>query len=286
MSKKISRLFLFAAALATLSGLGGCTTLETRHDAAQDLAATTQMHKRSIDAAPFILTVYERVNQTGGVATIYIEGDGLAWLSKSNPSLNPTPTNPVALALAAKDNAPNVIYMARPCQYSGLNTAKPCPAEYWTSKRFAPEVLRAMSRALDEIKARHNLRHFNLVGFSGGGAIAALLTARRNDVISLRTVAGNLDHARLNHNHNVSQMPGSLNPVDIAPAIAEIPQHHFIGALDKIVTPDIYGSFRAAAGSSNCMRSDIVKNASHEKGWIEQWSALLKRPIDCQVQTP
>lgn len=285
MTKNTFRLFSFVAALATLSGLGGCNSLDVRHDAAQNLATTAQMQKRLINAPPFILTVYERVNHKGGVATVYIEGDGLAWLSRSSPSLNPTPTNPVALALARKDNASNVIYMARPCQYSGLSRAKPCPAKYWTSNRFAPEVVRSMSLALDEIKTRYELQHFNLVGFSGGGAIAALLTARRNDVISLRTVVGNLDHARLNRNHNVSQMTGSLNPVDIASTIAHIPQHHFIGATDKIVTPDIYNSFRGAAGSSKCMRSSIIKNTSHEKGWVAQWPTLLKSPLDCHAQT-
>lgn len=281
MTVNIFRLFLFVAALLAPNG---CTSLETRHDAAQNLAAGAHMNKRVIVTDPFIITVYERVSQTSDVATVYIEGDGLAWLSRSSPSLNPTPKNPVALALAKKDNAPNVIYMARPCQYSGLSTTKPCPAQYWTSKRFAPEVLRSMSKALDEIKTRNKFRHFNLVGFSGGGAIAVLLTARRNDVISLRTVAGNLDHVRLNRNHNVSQMTGSLNPVSVASTIAHIPQHHFIGELDKVITPDIYGSFRDAARPSNCMRSSVIKNTSHEMGWVAQWPALLKASLDCRAQ--
>ena len=54
------------------------------------------------------------------MVNIYIEGDGRAWLNKNRPSLDPTPKNSLALKLAEIDPAPNVIYLARPCQYSKL----------------------------------------------------------------------------------------------------------------------------------------------------------------------
>lgn len=259
---------------------------ELRTETAKRLATPSFMLHREIRTEPFMLTAYERIHQKGTPATIYIEGDGVAWVTKKRPSLNPTPKNPVALHLATHDSARNVVYLARPCQYSGLTIEEPCDLKYWTSDRFSPEVINAMNAALDNIKRKYDIPQFNLVGFSGGGAIAALLTAQRDDVVSLRTVAGNLDHALLNRMHGVSPMPNSLNPVDIAAKIAHVPQHHFIGEWDDIVTPVIYDSFRAASGSSTCIRSSMVTKVDHETGWVNVWPEIMNAPLDCKADIP
>ncbi len=108
--------------IVTVLALSGCiaTTLPyMRAETAQRIAAPAWMLKRDISASPFILRSYERIHDRGGVANIYIEGDGAEYTSPSEWSENPTPKNPVALHLASKDNAENVIYIARPCQYTG-----------------------------------------------------------------------------------------------------------------------------------------------------------------------
>jgi len=267
-------------------GLGACylDAADMRLETAKRIAMPSFLLHREIKAEPFLLTAHERIHERGRAATVYIEGDGVAWVGKKRPSLDPTPRNPVALHLASRDNGPNVIYLARPCQFSQLTTEEACDMKYWTSDRFSPEVIQSMNAALDNIKRKYDIPAFNLVGFSGGGAVAALLTAQRGDVASLRTVAGNLDHVTLNALHGVSQMPNSLNPVDIAPQTATVPQHHFIGEWDEVVTPADYDSFRAAAGPSTCMRSSMVKEATHEKGWVDIWPELLKAPLDCMNQ--
>ena len=53
---------------------------------------------------------------------VYIEGDGYAWATTTDPSDDPTPINPLALRLAAVDDAPNVLYLARPCQFRPAGT--------------------------------------------------------------------------------------------------------------------------------------------------------------------
>lgn len=282
---KYSKFRNFCSATVLIAGLGlsGCyfDLQETRLETAKRIANPSFMLHRQIPADPFLITAYERVHERGKAATVYIEGDGVAWISKSTPSLNPTPRNPVSLHLASHDSSRNVIYIARPCQYSGTLSGAACDREYWTSDRFSPEVIHSMNVALNNIKGKYDIPEFNLVGFSGGGAVAALLTAERGDVASLRTVAGNLDHVLLNGMHEVSQMPHSLNPVDIAAKTADIPQHHFIGEWDEVVTPAIFDSFRAAAGSSSCIRSSMVKRVDHEDGWVNVWPELLAAPLDC-----
>jgi hypothetical protein len=253
-------------------------------DARIKLAASTAQGHLPIHgflgADTFILATYGRVAEPGATARVYIEGDGLAYMGRSEPSLDPTPTNPVALNLAALDPAPNVVWIARPCQYEKFSLTQ-CSQEYWTSKRFAPEVIAAYTRALDMLKTQYHFTGFELVGFSGGGAVAALAAAGRSDVINLRTVGGNLDHEAFNAYHQVSPMPQSLNPRDVAVKLAHLPQRHFTGAKDDIVPSLVYDSYARAAGPSTCLHHDIVEGVSHEKGWEAEWPQLLARPVSC-----
>jgi hypothetical protein len=272
----------FATLAATLA-LGACIadTVDMRIETAKRLAMPAFLLQRHIESRPFYLTVMERVYDKGGIANVYIEGDGVAWVSKRIPSLDPTPRNPVALHLAAMDKAQNVIYMARPCQYSKLLDQQACDPKYWTSDRFSGEVIFAMNNALNEIKQRYGFKKFNLIGFSGGAAVAVLMAADRDDVLSIRTVSGNLDHNRVNAMHDVSMLSNSLDPLTVAPKLANIPQDHFIGEYDQVITPAIYDSFRAAAGPSTCMRSFIVKGPDHENGWAEKWPQLMTAELNC-----
>ncbi|MBP6700397.1 MAG: hypothetical protein KA135_04085, partial [Halioglobus sp.] len=126
--------------------------------------------------------------------TVYIEGDGLAWVSSRRPSENPTPGDPMALKLALAQPAGNVVYLARPCQYVDTDTQPQCRQNFWTEGRFSEPVIRSTSDALDAIKKHYDSEAVSLIGYSGGGAVAVLVAARREDVRQIITVAGNLDH--------------------------------------------------------------------------------------------
>ena len=269
--------FLFLLSLLFLPACGTTSYVDEAHK----FSDKANFLNHPIKTKAFLLTSYERVHVHGGVANIYIEGDGRAWLNKKRPSLDPTPKDPIALKLTIQDPANNVIYLARPCQYTKTIDGSACDQKYWTSHRFAPEVLEAINAALDDIKQRHQITEFNLIGFSGGGNIAALLTARRDDVVSLRTVAGNLDHKTYNSMHKVSQMPQSLNAKDVAHQMPHIPQIHFIGSEDQIVPRQLYDSYKKASGLSGCVQSYVVDGVSHTKGWESVWKSLLNKSVDC-----
>ena len=245
-----------------------------RDETAKRTAAPVFMIPRNIPSEKFIIQAYERVHQKHHPATIYIEADGK------------TPTDPIALRLAAQDGGPNVIWLARPCQYNtkynaGAKGEKTCPTAYTTSKRFAPDIIETYHRVLDNIKSYYNIPSFNLVGYDGGAAIAVILASQRADIASLRTVAGNLDSKTL---ANVTKAPysaESLNPVDFAAGITNIPQRHFIGKLDSDMPPAVYSSFSQAAGNGRCMNVSLVDQADHQSGWVEQWKVLKDIPTDC-----
>lgn len=263
--------------------LSACSSShEVRQEIARDIVSAGAFSERKIPASPFLLTVREKISDTGQAINIYIEGDGFAWFSKREVSNDPTPKNPVALKLAAQDTFANVIHLARPCQYSGmLDQSQDCHFSYWTNKRFAPEVIKAYHAALDNIKARYHTTQFHLIGFSGGAAIAAILAAERSDVLTLRSVAGNLDHRAHSALHKVSSLHGSLNPPEFAQRLSQIPQYHFIGAEDKNITDEIIKSYLQALPSRGCVKSQIVSNVDHTEGWEERWPDLLLLQLSC-----
>ncbi len=272
-----------ALLIGTALSLSACSTatLSGRQDLAQDIASSAGLHKQTIAASPFMLAAFIKTGQINAPAHIYIEGDGLAWLSRTQPSLNPTPTDPVALRLAARDKAPNVIYLARPCQYSGTTTGGACQMKYWTGSRYAPEVIAAYNTALNQIKSRYQINDIHLIGFSGGATLAALLAGSRDDVTSLRSVAGNLDHHEHSRVHNVSMLGNSLNPPQYAAKLSGIAQYHFIGGDDKIVPKSIYDSYSVALPAQNCTGYKIIPGVKHDKGWADIWPDLLRIPPRC-----
>ncbi|MFB9127673.1 alpha/beta fold hydrolase [Paraburkholderia dipogonis] len=251
----------------------GCATLDPDVNA-DALAARGGLQRQIVDTHRFALTTFSRVSRPDKPLRIYIEGDGLAWLSRTEPSRNPTPRHAEGLALAAEDAAPNVVYLARPCQFTPMAGDPSCAIPYWTGKRFAPEVVESMNEAVSHFAAMARGQAVELVGYSGGGAIAVLIAAQRRDVASIRTVAGNLDDEYVNQLHGVSPMPQSQNAIDFARDVASIPQVHFSGAEDTIVPPSVAKRFVAATGAT-CAQALTVPVGSHEDGWTERWPALL-----------
>ena len=271
----------FLLCLVLLTTLSACASPETRYQAAFTIAQRGGLHPFKIDTGLFGLAGFYKKG-TGSEAVLYIEGDGFAWIDRYTISGNPTPKNPLALKLAALDTAANVFYLARPCQYVALTSEPNCSDSYWSTARFAPEVIDAFDRALDRIRAVTGMRAFHLVGFSGGGAVAALLAARRDDITSLRTIAGNLDPVALNAAKKVSPLTGSLNPMQIAEKINRIPQIHYSGAEDQVVPGWVAGNFARAGDNPGCIRPYSVSGAGHMNGWEKFWKTHHGQSPNCQ----
>lgn len=206
--------------------------------------------------------------------TVYIEGDGLAWITSSQVSLDPTPMRPIALELALRHPRGTAAYLARPCQYVEGTAAGNCSSTWWTDRRFAPEVIEASNAAVDQLKFRFGAREVELVGYSGGGAVAALVAARRHDVSRLVTVAGNLDTVRWTSSHQVSPLAYSLNPADAWPALARIPQVHLVGQRDTNVTQKVVESYVARFPPGERPTLRVLEGFGHSCCWAENWAEL------------
>jgi hypothetical protein len=213
---------------------------------------------------------------TSDTLTVFIEGDGLAWIAPSLPSDDPTPANPLALRLALKHQDGNAAYLGRPCQYIGVEPAK-CPSSFWLGARFSPAVVEATSLAIDQLKHQAGARQIVLVGYSGGGAVAALVAVRRNDVKKIITVAGNMDHETWSREHRVTPLSESLNPIREIALLSHIPQWHFVGSRDRNVTPDMLTRFVLEFPVSNRPTLEILENFDHECCWEQAWQEIWQR---------
>ncbi len=202
---------------------------------------------------------------------VYIEGDGLAWITRNTISSDPTPVNPTALKLMNQDKYECKIYLARPCQYI---TSSECNSSYWTSNRFDNRVIKSYDESLNKLKNSYKNRSFTLIGYSGGGAVASLVSAQRKDVSKLITVAGNLDINKWTTMHNISKLDKSLNPADYSKNLENIEQYHLIGNQDDIIPKDIFLSYY-----SKFKKKDKINyfyfDATHNCCWEEPYKKFL-----------
>lgn len=265
----------FLALVLGAAMLAGCASPSER---AAALAAQRQMLPRIVEAGHFDVFTYAPMAFTPGAPlTVYVEGDGFAWITPTRLSDDPTPRQPIALALAAADPAANVVYVARPCQFVTGRHRRNCDPAYWSSARFAEEVVAAMDKVVEHFLAAGGTKGVKLVGYSGGGAVAVLLAARRGDVRQLVTVAGVLDTRVWTDLDGSTPLVHSLNPADVAQQVAGIPQVHFVGAKDEVVPAAVARAYAARSPAARRPEVRVVPGQGHECCWAESWPSLRLR---------
>jgi len=258
---------------------------EQRTDLAQRQARAANLDWSARHAGIFkIATAIRRANHSERIH-VYIEGDGHAWKTRSRPSTDPTPRRPISLELATKDTHPSVVYIGRPCQYLSTADLANCAPQYWTSHRYSQEVVSAINQILDEIatsigdKATPSLI---LIGYSGGGTIAAILSATRVDINGLITVGANLDHRRWTTFHGVSPLHGSMSIDAQLPRLAKVRQCHLFGEQDSTTPPHLAETLLsrvAEIAEPGIVRWSTVENFKHSCCWTEIWPKALHQCI-------
>ena len=228
--------------------------------------------------------IHARLRATPGapLLIIYIEGDGLAWRTRSEPSTDPTPLEPVALRLAATDDAPSVAWLARPCQFTGGEKARNCTKAWWTEARYGEPVIASLHASIDTLKLKAGVTSLALAGYSGGGTVAALVAARRDDIAWLKTVASPLDTDAFTTHHKVTPLTASLTPADHAARLSSLPQIHYVGGDDDIVPPVINQAIVASLAKKGCATLKILPGITHGKGWSEAWKERADKIPACQ----
>ncbi|WP_437884445.1 alpha/beta hydrolase [Pseudomonas sp. LRF_L74] len=264
----------FRILMALLAGalLAGC---QSPREALQQLADAHGRQLEILSGQPFPLAVLAPQGTTNPARLrVYLEGDGHAWATATQPSLDPSPHNLLVARLAVDDPTPNA-YLARPCQFV---MAPACQPTHWTHRRFSQEVITSLSQALDQLKQRHGNREFELVGYSGGAALALLLAAQRDDVSLVQTIAGNLSPRLWAQMQGLSPLSGSLDPLDYRDRLAALPQRHLLGEQDRVVPARLAELYRQGLIEPSCLQIIRIPKASHDEEWETAWKQWSSRP--------
>jgi pimeloyl-ACP methyl ester carboxylesterase len=259
--------------------LTSCRLNPEKREAVASRAAQKGFEARQLDAGQFKLFVLFRGLEASRSLTVYVEGDGRAWRRNAGPPKDPTPKNPVALDLALADRSEAVLYIARPCQWLDAEELKSCSANYWANYRYAEEVINsvdeAVSWAISQTSLAGQNHRLGMVGYSGGGTVAALVSARRDDVDWLVSVSANLDHEAWTEAGGLTPLTQSLNPANFGKQLAGIPQLHLFGEQDDIVPHSVLESYALAIGGNN-VTLERHENFDHSCCWADIWPARLE----------
>lgn len=262
----------------TLMLLAGCQAPLTQ---LQELS-TEHAHRVTLESSrPFPLAMsLPLARPSGSRLRVYLEGDGHAWATATQPSLDPSPRTLLLARLAMSDPQPSV-YLARPCQFVSSPACKPV---VWTDQRFGQAALDSLDQALDRIRQHYGNRDFELIGYSGGAALALLLAAKRDDIAVVQTLAGNLSPRQWTQSLGLSPLHGSLEPLDRSERLARVAQRHFLGLDDRTVPPALYEHYRSALGPAACIESVRLPGVDHAEGWAAAWAQWRDRPLRCAPQ--
>ncbi|MGD8912097.1 MAG: alpha/beta fold hydrolase [Candidatus Thiodiazotropha sp.] len=201
---------------------------------------------------------------------VYLGGDGTPWIGGFIIASDPTPRKPVVLKLMAMDESPSLV-LGRPC-YHGYSKQQPCMSDYWTSGRYAEEVIDSMAKALRKLMRDYGHTELHLIGFSGGGSLAMLMAERLPETQSIVTVAANLDIETWAEFHGYDPLDDSQNPQSMSPLPATIRQYHLAGGRDRNVPPNI---IRDALSNQPDSQFILFKEFTHGCCWGEIWRKVL-----------
>jgi len=264
------RLCLALLCLAAVLSAGGCSSTRI---APSELAARLQLSAVELQGTEFVHRAYYGGLHESSESPlwVFIEGDGRPWIAGRIPADDPTSRNPLALRLAVATGRP-VLYLNRPC-YDGHASDPECSVELWTSARYSDRVVQSMTEALRSFQSQQGFDEIVLVGYSGGGALAALMAPRLPNVRALVTIAANLDVAAWTSHHGYLPLDASLNPADRDDVLA-VPEIHLVGARDMTVPPQISRRYFERRPQAAVWKYPTF---DHVCCWAEEWPRIVMR---------
>ena len=205
---------------------------------------------KEIQTDIYRLAAWEKITDNKLPIHIYIEGDGNAFNKYGRPTKNPTPRSNFLRKIAFNDSYPNVIYLARPCQY--ILDSK-CSQQDWTTGRFSQNVIDSTSQAIKQISDKQSVI---LIGYSGGAMVSGLVITQHPElkIDKWITIAGVLNHKDWTEYFDDLPLADSVNLTNLP----NVKQTHFVGEKDKVVPLSLSKKW---IKESNII---IVPNATHD----------------------
>ena len=218
-------------------------------------------------------------NERGGILHIYLAGDGVPFFRDQYINPDPTPKRALTLDLMALDQAPSIL-IGRPCYHyesrqDNQNTL--CnDHRWWTTHRYSEDVVNALNEAIRTYTS--NNKEIVIIGFSGGGTLAALLAQKLQNVRVVVGISPNLDIGAWTDFHDYTPLYGSLNPRD---SIEKWPTGTrgilLSGQQDKNVPANLW---RAHYEGVEHVEIINYANFTHTCCWSEIWPEFLSELSD------
>ena len=250
--------------------IGACTGPAQR---ARQLARSHGLTPLSLRGTSFQHQAFTATRGPAGLLVLFVEGDGSPWIDGGRRvAADPNARVPVALELAVATPA-SVLYLGRPCY---LQTTRPqeCSEALWTSERYSQKVVASMTNAAAGFIADHHFEHVLLVGYSGGGTLAALMAKDLPHVSGLVTVAGNLDPDSWTQLHGYLPLEGSLNPALEPPLPPGLRQWYLVGQRDSNVPAAATARYFARVPQD---RVWSYARFDHKCCWAQEWPAIFAK---------
>lgn len=266
----LPKVFLLTALLV----FSGCDAQYNRMlvTEASEIASDANLAPETFKIGKFTIKAWLRHARGSKETRVYFEGDGCAWVEGgTSPSSDPTPINPIGLKLASVDLSKSVVYLSRPGQYE---TAKITEQKYWTSHRFSPEVILAYQVILRQLKARLKAKKWHFLGYSGGAAIALLVASKTQNIAQITTFAGNFAPHEWTNCRSLSQLSGSLSPMNFTKKLRKIQQIHYVGAKDDVISLQSSQSYIHKLKGENSWQLIKVADFQHDSSWHVLWREL------------
>lgn len=193
--------------------------------------ATMQMPSsytyREVKTPSFTLATWVKDTNPEAPVHFYIEGDGRAFTASGFPSKDPTPNSTLMRDLAADDTAPNVAYIARPCQFVKDPV---CTQKDWTTDRFSPKAVVSMGAAVKKIAKNRPVQFY---AYSGGALMSGLIITHFPEIKTeyWLTLAGLLNHTSWTKYQKLDPLTGSLD----LKRLPNVPQMHYVAEKDKVI---------------------------------------------------
>ncbi len=209
---------------------------------------------KEVQTEHFSIPVWESTElKKGKTIRFYIEGNG-----------NPTPEDPMALKLAAKDPYINVVALSRPCQYEQNNLCQ--NQGIYTRHQYSSDVLKEMQEVVVYYIQKYQAPDVEFVAYDGGAPIAFYLALQLGRVHQIVTVAGILDTTAYANHNNLKPFVNAFNPIDYANKISTIKQIHFVGGKDRQTTPAMAERFVSKLHNPKSASVKIAPDMGHY-GW-------------------
>lgn len=218
---------------------------------------------KEIETDSYKFASWQKITDKKAPIRIYIEGDGYAFNHLGYPTTNPTPHGTFLREIAFNDPNPNVVYLARPCQF--VEDIR-CSQKDWTTGRFSQDIVNSTTQAIKNITGRQKMV---LVGYSGGALLSGLII-NQNPQLPVKkwiTLAGVLNHIKWTEDLNLQPLKDSIN----LEKLPTIPQLHLIGDKDKTVS---YKLTESLVDNKNLV---VIPGATHDKGYTSYLSNIYEK---------